>query len=268
MSNSLTMCFVLQMTGHEVAILRVENLCKQYPPPPRWARPLIKVASSQVVDAVHDVTFDVEAGKVVGLIGPNGAGKSTLIRLIAGLLEPTSGSVSIDPGTVDRTKGRLGLILDGDQGLYPRLTGLQNLEFFGVISGLTREHSKRRSAQLMKTFDLAGRDKLVFGYSSGMRLRLSLARALIADPALVLLDEPTRSLDPIASAETGALLRQLADAGLAVLVANHRLDEVVGLCDQVVAIIGGEIRFDGSPSELGDGSAAQAALLELLSGNR
>jgi len=203
------------------------------------------------------------------LVGPNGAGKSTLIRLVAGLLEPTSGRVLINGQSVfgngSPATSDLGLVLEGDRGLYPRLTGVQNLEFFGVVAGLNREAAHERAAELMESFDLNARDKLVFGYSAGMRIRLSLARALMANPPLVLLDEPTRSLDPVASSQAGALFRKLADDGHAVIVSNHRLDEVVSVCDRVVALVDGQIRFDGAPSQLDSAaSGAQAALIELL----
>lgn len=250
-------------------MLRVEHLSKRYPLPPRWARPLVRVASREPVDVIRDVSFHVEVGEVVGLVGPNGAGKSTLIRIIGGLLEPSSGSVFIDGEEVANNKssqkGRLGLMLEGERGLYTRLTGSQNLEFFAVMSGLKRADAVDRAAYLMDQMDLATGDKLVFGYSSGMRLRLSIARALLGDPPLVLLDEPTRSLDPVASTEIGALLRRMAAEGHAVMVSNHRLDEVVAVCDRILAIVDGQLRFDGPPSELaGSDSGARKALVELL----
>ena len=254
-------------------LLRVEGLSKQYSPPPRWARPLMRVASRSPVDALRDLTFEVETGQVVGLVGPNGAGKSTLIRLVAGLLEPTAGRVLVGGQSVsDRgppaTSG-LGLVLEGDRGLYSRLTGIQNLEFFGVMGGLSRGKARQRALELMDSFDLSARDKLVFGYSAGMRIRLSLARALVANPPLLLLDEPTRSLDPVASSQASALLRKLAGEGHAVIVSNHRLDEVVTVCDRVVALVDGQIRFNGAPSQLDSvSSGAQAALVELLADGR
>ena len=229
----------------------------------------MKVASRSPVDALRDVTFQVDKGQVLGLVGPNGAGKSTLIRLIAGLLEPTSGRVLVNGQSVfgngsPATSG-LGLVLEGDRGLYPRLTGVQNLEFFGVLAGLNRDAAHERAAELLESFDLNARDKLVFGYSAGMRIKLSLARAVIANPPLVLLDEPTRSLDPVASSHAGVLFRKLADDGHAVIVSNHRLDEVVTVCDRVIALVEGQIRFDGPPSQLESAtSGAQAALVKLL----
>lgn len=205
----------------------------------------------------------------MGLVGPNGAGKSTLIRLLAGLLEPSGGTIEIDGRELSDSQMAshgLGLILEGDQGLYSRLTGAQNLEFFGVMSGLRVEAARRRAAELMASFELADKDKLVFGYSSGMKLKLSLARALIADPPIVLLDEPTRSLDPIASVEAGKLLRRLADDDRAILISNHRIDEVVSVCDRIMVLLDGTLRFNGRAEELEvEGSQAQSALLNLLS---
>jgi len=230
---------------------------------------LIRVAAREPVNALADVSLQVGAGEVVGLVGPNGAGKTTLIRLIAGLLEPTAGRVVIDgeevSGGARGSKQPLGLVLEGDRGLYRRLTGAQNLEFFAVMSGLPRSAARERSARLLEEFGLTGLDKLVFGYSAGMRIRLSLIRALLANPPLIILDEPTRSLDPIASAETGDLLRRLAGEGHGVLISNHRLDEVVEVCDRLVALVGGRVRFDGAPSELdGSNRGAKAALTDLL----
>jgi ABC-type multidrug transport system ATPase subunit len=102
--------------------------------------------------------------------------------------------------------------------------------------------------------ELGHRDKLAFGYSSGMRMRLSVARALMADPPLIVLDEPTRSLDPLASRRTGEMLRELAHQGRAVLLSNHRLDEVATICDRVVAVVHGEVRFQGAPDAAADGT--------------
>jgi ABC-2 type transport system ATP-binding protein len=200
------------------------------------------------------VSFHVAKGEVVGLVGPNGAGKTTLIRIIATLLEPTWGEVTVDGYSASRHPGeirkRLGLVLEGDRGLYGRLTGRQNLEFFGVLQGLSPPIARRRAGELLQTFDLVGRDKLVFGYSSGMRARLCLARALIADPPLLVLDEPSRSLDPVASLEMGRLLRQLAGEGRAILFSSHRLDEVSDFCDRVVVLIGGRVRHLGAAVDL------------------
>lgn len=250
-------------------MLRVEAVSKIYEPPPRWLRPLVRSAVRQPVQALRDISLEVRPGEVVGLIGLNGAGKTSLLKIISTLLTPTSGEVSVDgysttsaPTQVCR---RLGLVLEGDQGLYDRLTGAQNLAFYGMLAGLSRRQSQTRAAELLELLELAQRDKLVFGYSAGMRMRLSIARALVAEPALVVLDEPTRSLDPVASRFTGRLARQLAAQGKAVLMSNHRMDEVAATCDRVVAIVHGRVRFDGRPSEAAPHAAdVPAALSDLL----
>jgi ABC-2 type transport system ATP-binding protein len=241
-------------------MLEIEDLSKRYPLPPALLRPLMRVASREPVEALQGVSFQVSKGEMVGLVGPNGAGKSTLIRIIATLLEPTSGTVNVDGYHVSRhpqeIRRRIGLVLEGDRGLYGRLTGRRNLEFFGVLYGLAPAVASRRAGHLLEVFDLAGRDKLVFGYSSGMRARLCLARALISDPPLLLLDEPSRSLDPVASLEMGRQLRQLAGEGRAILLSSHRLEEVSAFCDRVVVLMGGRVRHVGVPSELDVGMLA------------
>jgi ABC-2 type transport system ATP-binding protein len=242
-------------------MLEIEDVSKRYPLPPALLRPLMRVAARKPVEALRGVSFNVSKGEIVGLVGPNGAGKSTLIRIIATLLELTSGRVSVDGYQVSRhpeeIRRRIGLVLEGDRGLYGRLNGRRNLEFFGVLYGLTPAVARRRAGQLLEAFDLVSRDKLVFGYSSGMRARLCLARALIADPPLLLLDEPSRSLDPVASLEMGRQLRQLAGEGRAILFSSHRLDEVSAFCDRVVVLMGGRVRHVGVPSELEVGMLAE-----------
>lgn len=250
-------------------MLRVERISKIYAPPSRWLRPLVRSAVTAPVAAVRDVTFGVERGEVVGLVGPNGAGKTSLLKMISTLLEPTSGRIAVDGHSTVRGARqvcrRLGLVLEGDQGLYDRLTGRQNLEFYGMMAGMPLRTASMRAGELMAMLELDDRDKLVFGYSAGMRMRLSIGRALVANPPLVVLDEPTRSLDPLVSRFTQDLLRELAADGRAVLLSNHRLDEVVATCDRIVVLVHGQVRFSGVPSTLTDSTQQSAvALLHLL----
>lgn len=239
-------------------MLTVEGLSKRYLPPPWWLRLAAKTAAKKPVEALRDVSFEVGPGEIVGLLGPNGAGKTTLIKLIAGLLEPSGGRVLVDGFDVAATplevKRRLGLVLTDDRGLYWRLDGAWNLEFFGVLAGMPRGDARRRAAEVLAEAGLAERDRLVFGYSSGMRSRLNIARALMTDPPVLVLDEPTRSLDPVASLEVTALLRGLADAGRAVLLSSHRLDEVSAICDRIVVVVDGTVRYIGSPAAEAAGS--------------
>ena len=250
-------------------ILSVERVSKTYLPPPPYLRPLVRVAASEPIMALREVSLTVRAGDILGLVGTNGAGKSTLLKIVASLLVPTRGRVLIDGIDVNdnprETCRRLGLVLEGDRGIYDRLTGVQNLEFFGIMAGLHPRDARRRADELMEMLNLADRDKLVFGYSAGMRMRLSIARALLADPPLIILDEPTRSLDPLASRATMRLLQRLASEGRGVLLSNHRLDEVVSTCSHVVALADGEVRYSGDAKALAAGSTGAAdALADLL----
>lgn len=249
-------------------MLQVRDVSKTYDPPPLWLRPIVRAAVREPTPALRQVSLTVRAGEVVGLIGPNGAGKTSLLKIVSTLLVPTCGEVTVDGHDTVRSPAevcrRLGLVLEGDQGLYDRLTGVQNLVFYGRLAGLPRSTARRRAEELLQELELAHRDKLVFGYSAGMRMRLSIARALIAQPSLVVLDEPTRSLDPLASRSTGRLLRGLADAGRAVLLSNHRMDEVVSTCDRVVAVVHGQVRFEGRPEQLAATPAAAASALSDL----
>lgn len=235
----------------EISLLRIENLSKTYPPAKGLLRLVMKTASETPVEALSDVSFQVRAGEVVGLVGPNGAGKTTLFRIISTLLEATSGSVTIDNHDVIDdpawARNALGLVLEGERGFYQRLTGIQNLEFFGLMQGMSRIESRERGMELLERMGLASRDRRVFGYSAGMRVRLAFARSLMADPRLLLLDEPTRSLDPRASLDAMELVSELAGAGRAVLLATHRLDEIRSFCDRVVVLLDGRVKYEGSP---------------------
>lgn len=205
----------------------------------------------------------------MGLVGPNGAGKTTLVKILGTLLEPTEGRAFVDGVDVVanplEARRRLALVLPDERGLYWRLNGRQNLEFFAVLGGATRATAKIRAGELLERVGLSDVDKLVFGYSSGMRARLSLARGLLGDPALLLLDEPTRSLDPVASVDLGRFLGELAAEGRSIVLSSHRLDEIVSFCHSVLVLVGGEVRYLGPIGALessgGGGVQALAALL-------
>jgi ABC-2 type transport system ATP-binding protein len=247
--------------------LQIDGVSKRYPQPPWFLRPVMRTAHSGTVEALRNVTFDVAKGEIVGLVGPNGAGKTTLIKIISTLLTPTSGSVHVDgvdlAGSPAEARTRLGLVLTDDRTSYWRLDGRSNLNFFGVLAGLPPAAARARADELLGLLGLADRDKRVMGYSSGMRSALNIARAVIAEPALIVLDEPTRSLDPLASARVGDLLRGEAAQGRSVLLSSHRMEEVATLCDRVVVLVGGEVRFVGRPADVADGPTANG-LLALL----
>jgi len=251
-------------------MLRVESVGKIFPRPSGLTRFLIRSASPEPFEALRGVDLHVDACEVVGLVGPNGAGKTTLLRIISTLLDATAGSVSVAGFDTARqpteVRTRLGLVLADDRSLYWRLTGRQNLEFFGRMVGLSRREALRRGDELLERVGLAHRDKLVFGYSSGMRSRLSIARAMLASPPLLVLDEATRALDPIAQGEVAALIGELRDGGTAILMSSHRLDEIETSCDRITVLVHGAVRFTGTVEELAGTARFSDALRAILVG--
>ena len=249
-------------------MLDVRGVSMVYDPPKGILRLLVRAAATEPVQALDDVDLHVAAGEVLGLIGPNGAGKSTLIRSITGLVQPTAGSITIDgfPVSPDDPSitSRFGLSLPEERSFHWRLTGRQNLEYFAALAGLDEATAAERVDAALTERGLAHRDKAVFGYSSGMLAQLGIGRAMLHAPPLLLLDEPTRSLDPIAGRDVCQQVRQLAEDGTAVLMANHRLDEVVQACDRVVALVQGRIMWTGEAEEIADDPTGLGRRLEAL----
>lgn len=198
------------------------------------------------ISAVSWVDLDIAPGQVGVLIGANGAGKSTLLRILATTVEPDGGRVMVagidaraDPLGVRR---RIGLVLGDERSWYWRLSGRANLEFFGSLHGMRRTTVRHRANELLDRFGLgSAADRRVDGWSSGMRARLSLARALLGDPAVLLLDEPTRSIDPMAAHEFAGLMRDLATEGTTVLMASHNLHEASVVGDDVIVMAEGRV---------------------------
>ena len=249
-------------------MLDVRDVAMTYHPPRGVLRLLVQSATTEPVQALSGVDLHVAAGEVLGLIGPNGAGKSTLIRSITGLVQPTAGTITIDGVTIrpddPEITRRFGLSLPEERSFHWRLTGRQNLEYFAALAGLDRRTATEVIDASMVQRGLAHRDKAVFGYSSGMLAQLGIARAMLHDPPLLLLDEPTRSLDPIAGRSVCDQVRALAAEGTAVLMANHRLDEVVQACDRVVALVGGRIVWSGDAADIADDPVGLGRRLEAL----
>jgi len=254
-------------------MLTVSDVAMTYEPPKGLMRWLSRSAAPEPIKALDGVSLEVDRGEVVGLIGPNGAGKTTLIKAITTLLVPTEGSISLDGVDLDaddpEIRSRFGLVLPEERSFYWRLTGRQNLRFFASLAGLDPSAVDIRIDQIMQERGLAHRDKAVFGYSSGMRAQLAIARAMLHEPDLIVLDEPTRSLDPVAGAEICEDLRRMAAEGRAILMASHRLDEVVSVCDRVLALANGRIRWQGSAAEIaGDPIGLGARIRGLVDSDR
>jgi ABC-2 type transport system ATP-binding protein len=188
---------------------------------------------------LEHLTLTVAGGELVALVGPNGGGKSTLLLLLAGLLRPTAGRVRVcglDPTSPElRAAGRVGLVT-ARPGLYPLLTGRENLHHFGGLYGLTAEDIDARAAPLAKALNLERLDERVSRLSTGMQQKLSLIRALLLSPSLLLLDEPTANLDPLAARALHAEVRRRADEGLACVVVTHDLPAAEAICDRIVLL--------------------------------
>lgn len=205
---------------------------------------LVKSFSGHV--ALRGVDLEVPWGGIVALLGPNGAGKSTLLRILGTTVLPDGGQAEVaghdvvaDPGTARRC---LGLVLGEERSWYWRLSGRDNLQFFAALQGLHRSAARARAAELLDDVGLTdAADRRFDRYSSGMRARLSLARALLCEPPVLLFDEPTRTLDPVAASSFRGEVRRQAEAGRAVLFATHDLHEAAAVASRVVVMVGGSM---------------------------
>lgn len=206
------------------------------------------------VDALKGIDLVVPTGTVMGLLGPNGAGKTTTVRIIGTLLKPTGGSVRINgvDGLTHAHRARSLMGLSGQNAAVDdNLTGLENLVMIGRLSGLGRRRAVVRARELLEQFNIvkAG-SRRVGTYSGGMRRRIDLAGAIIIRPPVLLLDEPTASLDPISRTELWSEVRDLVGSGTSVLLTTQYLEEADQLADAVTVIVGGEVVARGTPAEL------------------
>jgi ABC-2 type transport system ATP-binding protein len=209
-----------------------------------WGRPKAR--------AVDNVDFEVRRGEVFGLLGPNGSGKSTTVKLLLGLLHPTRGHIEVfghSPRHV-ATKSRIGYLPE-ESYLYRYLDSAETLDFFGNLFHLPPKERRNRSEQLLEMVGLSQvRRRTVGEFSKGMQRRIGLAQALINDPDLVILDEPTAGMDPIGCREVKDLIIALARRGKTVLLSSHLLADVEDVCDRVVIYYGGRIQAMGTLKEL------------------
>ena len=209
-----------------------------------WNRPKAR--------AVDNVDFEVRKGEVFGLLGPNGSGKSTTVKLLLGLLNPTKGHIEVfghSPRHV-QTKARIGYLPE-ESYLYRYLNSRETLDFFGNLFHLNKADRDNRAEQLLEMVGLGKTQTRAVGeFSKGMQRRIGLAQALINDPDLVILDEPTAGLDPIGCREVKDLIIALARRGKTVILSSHLLSDVEDVCDRVVIYYGGKIQADGTLKEL------------------
>jgi sodium transport system ATP-binding protein len=206
------------------------------------------------VTAVDGVGFTAADGSITGLLGPNGAGKTTTLRMLYGVMRPDAGAIHVDEVDAVRqpqeAQARLGVLPDGF-GLYPRLTAREHVEYFGALHGLGAAAIARRAEELFELLDMrAIADRRTAGFSHGERTKTALARALVHAPRNVLLDEPTNGLDVMATRALRDIILSLKAEGRCVVFSSHVMQEVATLCDDVVIVGGGHLRFAGSLQEL------------------
>ncbi len=243
---------------HEAGtVIEVENLRKVFPKRRKGKGPFAFLGrqAAEPFVAVDGVSFSIRKGEVFGLLGPNGAGKTTTIRMLSTLLEPTSGKATIcgydalkEPDTVRQI---LGAVLTGERSVYWKLSGRENLEYFAALYHLPPKVAKARVKELLTRLNLEGRaDEYVERYSSGMKQRVAIAKALLADPPVLLLDEPTIGLDPQSARNLRELILEIKAEGRTVLLTTHYMEEADLLCDRIGIVDAGRVIALDTPANL------------------
>jgi ABC-2 type transport system ATP-binding protein len=221
--------------------------------------------------AVHDLTFPVGDGEIFGLLGPNGAGKTTSVRMLAGLISPSSGSATINGMRLGADSQRIRAssgILTEAPGLHDKLTARQNLGYYGRLYGLRGATLRRAVDRYLRVVGLDGQgERLVAGFSKGMRQKVAIARALLHEPEAIYLDEPTSALDPSAAKTVRDFVATLRDAGRSIVVCTHNLDEAERLCDRV-GIMRGTLLMVDTPAGLRRRGGSASVRIELVGARR
>ena len=238
-------------------VVRVDGLTKRFAVRRGWAAVLRHPRASSYTTALDGVSLQVRRRELFGLLGPNGAGKTTLFKILSALVTPDAGDVTIDGCDVVRDAARVRRVLapaiPEERSLSWRLTARQNLDVFAALHGLTGAAARGAVDEVLDATELVDTGaKMVGQFSSGMRQRLLIARALLGRPSILLLDEPTRSLDPISARRFRAFLRDeiVGQRGCTVLLATHRAEEALELCDRVAVLDRGRVAATGAPDAL------------------
>jgi ABC-type multidrug transport system ATPase subunit len=238
-------------------VIAVESIEKSFPPALSGWRALLQPVAKPTEPALSGVSFSVGAGEAVALMGPNGAGKSTLLRILATLIIPTRGHATLSGFDVERdgakARKQFGYHTGGDEGFYTRLTARENLKFFAAMNNIAGPSARNRIARISTWMGLdENLDRQVRTLSTGMTHRLGLARAMLHEPGILLLDEPTRSLDPLAASQFRRLLKDeiVRCAGTTLLFASHMPREVEEIADRVVLLDEGRVLAYETPHVL------------------
>ncbi len=223
-------------------VIQIKNLSKFY--------------SKGQIKAVDDLCLTINQGETFGLLGPNGAGKTTTIRLLNGLIKPTNGTANINGFDIlndaQQVKSISGLLAESP-GVYAKLSAYEFLELMGSLYGINKTKLKPRINELLSFFDLLDRkNDLIEGFSTGMRQKVLLASAIIHDPEVIFLDEPTAGLDPRAARTVKQLVKDMSNRGKTILISSHRLPVVEELCDRIGIIHNGQLIAIGTVSDIKD----------------
>lgn len=240
------------------AAIEVERLVKRFPQPRGYRDLLLHPRRKLESTALRGVSFSVDRGEIFGLLGPNGAGKTTLIKILCTLIVPTEGKAYVNgydvvrhPGIVRRS---IGYVVSDERSFYWRLTGRQNLRFFATLNNLVGREGERRVEESIRLAGLEREiDRLFLYYSTGTKQKMAIARGLITDPPILLLDEPTRSLDlPTARSLRRFIKERLSNDGRTVLITTHNMEEAAELCERVAVIDRGQLKAWGTPTEIAE----------------
>ena len=234
-------------------MIEVQGVAKQF----AAARSGWRLRRAAPVQAVRDVSFRAADGRITGLLGPNGAGKTTTLRMLAGLMAPDAGTLTVEGVDVARApqaaQARMGVLSDA-RGLYPRLTARENIVYHGRLHGMAREAANARAESLAQMLEMTPLlDRRTEGFSQGERMKTALARALVHDPRHIVLDEPTNGLDVVATRalrDTLRWLRSPEGGEKCIVFSTHIMQEVERLCDEVVVVSHGRTVAHGSVDEL------------------
>lgn len=241
--------------------IQAENLVKQFPQrksngqDKKKSWKFWKKEPKQLFTAVDGINLHIKQGEVFGLLGPNGAGKSTTIRMLCTLLEPTSGTAIVNGYDIrnqaNQVRQSLGTVLAGERSIYWKLSGRENLEYFAALFHMPPKQAKKRINELLQQMEIVDRaDELVEKYSTGMKQRIAIAKALLAKPPILLFDEPTLGLDPQAARRVRELIRELKANGHTILLTTHYMEEADQLSDRIGIIDQGQIIALDTPENL------------------
>ncbi|ACL10583.1 ABC transporter ATP-binding protein [Desulfurococcus amylolyticus] len=249
-----------------------EGLVKRYVT--RQRKGLFK-STPQVIEALRGVSFKVRRGEVVGLLGLNGAGKTTTVKILATLLIPDEGDAWINGfhvvKDVDDVRRGIGVVFSVEKGFYAKLTGRENLRYFAALYGLSSSEAEKRVEELLRLLELdklGASDRLFEEYSLGMKARLGLARALLRDPPVLILDEPTLGLDPPSARKIRSLVREMAGNGKTILYTTHNMFEAELVCDKILLIDKGRIIAEGTPGKLKEKVAGKRTIVAHVRGDK